>query len=77
MDDPWRFVERVTVRNLHTGFIGEARTHANWAVGEIKDNPTEALESAAEALACQLALLAAKRPQPKPATHSDDWEDLL
>ena len=71
--DHWCFVERVTVRNLHTSFIAEARNGARWAVGEILPTAAEALESAAEALGRELVPLVEKRPKPL----SDDWEDLL
>lgn len=67
--DHWRYVGLVTVRNLHTGFIGEARFHAHAEVGEIKESPAEALESAAMKLAD-----ARRAMQPK---KTDDWEDLL
>lgn len=75
--DHWRFVKMVTVRNLHTSFIGEARNGAHFSVGEIKDTPAEALESAALALFRDLAPLIEKRKKAEPPPPSDDWEDLL
>lgn len=56
----WQFVERVNVRRLPGGsFIGEGRTHATFAVGDICKTPDAALQSAANALT---ALLAPKTP---------------
>lgn len=52
--DPWRFVDRVTVRRLGTAWIGEARTHGEFAVGDILASPDAAAESAARALDAQL-----------------------
>lgn len=71
MDD-WRFIERVTVRNLHTSFIAEARNGARWAAGEIKSTPTEAIDSAVSKLMAELTPLIEKLKPP-----SDEWEDLL
>lgn len=51
MSDYWRFVERVTVRRVGNDFIGEARTHAQFEVGEIQSTPEQALSSAAMKLA--------------------------
>ncbi len=52
----WHFVERVTVRSLPGGsYIGEARTHATFAVGAICKDPETALQSAADALTALLA----------------------
>lgn len=75
--DHWRFVKLATVRNLHTSFIAEARNGAHFSVGEIKDTPAEALESAAMALHRELAPLIEKRQKVEPPPTTDDWEDLL
>lgn len=64
----WQFVERASVRRLPGGgFIGEGRTHATFAVGEITDTPEAALHSAAAALTAIVA------PKQTPiASHMDD-----
>ena len=72
----WQHIERVTVRRVGTSFIGEGRTHAHFAVGEMSDTPEAAMESAAKALLKVLAPMierARKTAPPKP----DDFEDLL
>lgn len=74
--DRWRFVERVTVRNLRGSFIAEARNGARWAVGEVKASPADAMESAAAALILQLAPFI-ERATKTSAPETDDWEDLL
>lgn len=49
--DPWQFVERLSVRKLGSqGFICEARFHGFFEHGEICDDPTDAMRSAARAL---------------------------
>lgn len=73
----WRYVERVTVRHTAGSFVGEARTHAHFVVGEISDCPIAALESAAKAMAAHYQpKVDAWRAKQAVAT-SDDWEDLL
>ena len=80
-EDHWRYVERVTVRHVGDSFIGEARTHADFAVGEILDTPAAALESAAKAMAAlykpKVDAQRAKQAATQPARQADDWEDLL
>ena len=73
----WPLVERVTVRKLSGGsFIGEARTHASFATGEIKRDPVAAMESAEAALDAQLRpKYEAWNKRSLPA--SDEFEDLL
>lgn len=66
----WRFIERVNVRRLGSSFIGEARFHAHFAVGDICTDPAEAMESARAKLDAEL--------RPKHERWSkDDFEDLL
>lgn len=81
--DHWRFVERVAVRRAGNAWVGEARTHANFAVGEILPTPAEALESAARAMDAQLRPIyearqaekaSAEKAKAAPATM---FEDLL
>ena len=68
--DPWLFVERVTVRKVGRGFIGEARFHAMFECGDLCDNPSDALMSAAQALD------AVKRPMMRRAAP-EPFGDLL
>lgn len=64
----WPLVERVTVRKLPGGsFIGEARTHAHFAVGEITADPVTAMHSAAAALDAEL----------RPKWKAQEYEGLL
>ena len=70
----WALVDRVTVRKLPGGsFIGEARTHATFATGEILSDPVDAMNSAAAALDVIL--------RPKWERHqqaeADEFEDML
>ena len=75
MSDPFQFVERITVRRVGTSWLGEARTHAHFAVGEVLSSPAAALESAAKAMDAEM------RPKWEAwqARHAatDDFEDLL
>jgi len=64
----WQFVERVLVRKVGNAFIGEARLHANFAVGEILADPVAAMESAARAMDAIM--------RPKWERHEEE-EDLL
>lgn len=74
--DNWRFVDRVSVRRVGTDWIGEARTHAQFAVGQISKCPQTAADSAATAMDALM------RPrweahQAKLKAKADMFEDLL
>lgn len=69
----WDFVERVTVRKLGNGFLGEARTHCHFTTGEISASPIEAMNSAAAAMDAKLRQIWEKRQ----AALEDEFEGLL
>jgi len=74
----WRFVERVIVRRVGQSWIGEARTHANFAVGEILPTPAEAQESAARAMDAQLRpIWEARQAEKAKGALTTMFEDLL
>ena len=70
--DPWRYVQRASVRPIGSSFIAEARNGPHFAVGEPSSTPTDALESAVVALNKLLAPFIKAQPP-----SSNDWEDLL
>lgn len=73
----WQLVERVTVRKVGKSFIGEARTHAHFATGEILNDPVAAMDSAAAALEAELRPLWEARQAANTPTAQLDFEDIL
>lgn len=71
--DPWQFVERVAVRKIGRGFLGEARFHAFFETGELSDDPHVAMLSAVKALDAAIRLRFT-RTQPASA---EPFGDLL
>lgn len=65
--------ERILVRRVGNSFIGEARHHAIFVVGEMRETPSEALESASEAMEKRLAPMR----RVEPLVSSPNEEDLL
>ena len=73
--------ERITVRRVPPdSFIGEARLHAHFAIGSICKDPSEALQSAEQAMVKLLGPLREKlQTQAKRArvVTEPDLDDLL
>lgn len=73
--------ERITVRRVPPdSYIGEARLHCHFAVGEISKDPAKALVSAEQALIKELADLMAKKAKTqakKACVVTPDLDDLL
>lgn len=74
----WALVDRVTVRRVGNSFIGEARTHANFATGEILSDPVAAMNSAAAALDAILRpMWEARQARSSSQAAADEFEGML
>ena len=70
--------ERITVRRVPPdSFIGEARLHAHFAIGSICKDPSEAMQSAEQAMVKLLGPLKAKTQAKKARVVTPDLDDLL